>query len=223
MDTDDPIIEEEKRRTRNPPSFQLCSYAASYTLVYLISTVRDLRFFPFSYPASRYHASDMSDAIESRHEARSSEEDTYKADHNALLNVRGVQSSYTQNDYPFARLDSIKFANPHSGIRFDSTIKPPAILLSVLSSCHHTSPSSHPFATRRDILSSTAVRRPFFLTLPDSLLLVKHAYISDGFKLAAGRRIAGRIFLNYERHAVESCIRGLLRGGILTRARDCFM
>lgn len=47
---------------------------------------------------------------------------------------------------------------------------------------------------------------PFFLTLPDSWLLVKHAYISDGFKPATGLRSAGRIFLNYERGVVESCM-----------------
>lgn len=47
---------------------------------------------------------------------------------------------------------------------------------------------------------------PFFLTLPDSWLLVKHAYISDGFKPATGRRSTGRIFLNYEPGVVESCM-----------------
>lgn len=51
-----------------------------------------------------------------------------------------------------------------------------------------------------------ARRRSFFLTLPDSSLLVKHAYISDGFKPTAGRRSAGRKFLHYVRATVKPCI-----------------
>lgn len=110
-----------------------------------------------------------------------------------------IQSSGIRRDY-LAEVKSTEFIVPF--IQLFSAIFP--YLLPVIYSFTETPPRIY-------LLCPGAVLS--FWRSPDSSLLVKHAYISDGFKPAAGRRSAGRIFLNYERSVVESCIRAGVHAG----------
>lgn len=188
------------------PSSQLCSCAARYILPCSLYPARVLILsFFVSSPRIRHHARAIRMTRSTR---RASEKVTKQLAMRPSLKYIPRGSIQQRETYIIIRSRLNSNCLVYLDALFGSTISP-----AIFSHAHLAS-----LLGPRVSIFHAGRRRPFFLTLPDSSLLVKHAYISDGFKLAAGRRIVGRIFLNYERRPVESCIRGLLRG-ILTRAR----